>query len=177
MFLIEDKPRVLTNAWETNLTVKDRHVMSVTHSTQLKGHKDSPYPTSPPTHTHKHTQSELYAPSQKWNYSFNTTLKGKQKWSALPGYTISQSCQPFNRLDFSVIKPGLNCNNWIFSVMQNMRPQHRHTCRHEQVWIESSMHYITVLWCTSGKDFTTHGYLSDIPLSESTSFFHLSTGG
>ena len=40
----------------------------------------------------------------------------------------------------------------------------RHTCWHEQQRIQSSIHYIIILQCTPGEDFTIHGCVSDIPL-------------
>ena len=40
----------------------------------------------------------------------------------------------------------------------------RYTCRCEWQRIKSSIHYITVLWCTMRKDFIIHVYLSNIPL-------------
>ena len=42
-----------------------------------------------------------------------------------------------------------------------------HNVIHEQSRIQSSIHYITILWCASGEDFTIHEYLSSILLWKS----------
>ena len=42
-----------------------------------------------------------------------------------------------------------------------------HTCWHEQYRNKCSIHYITVLWCTTSEDFTILVYLSNIFLCKS----------
>ena len=87
------------------------------------------------------------------------------------GGSVNRAANP--SIDLCVMKSNSKCKNWILSITHIFWLVHR-TCIHDIIHADMINWEFKAAYSMSlshgvpwGEDFTTHGYLSDIPLSKS----------